>query len=90
LWAPSALMRGNLKPIPPSHKSNKREAHYMVRGGAENVGFWWPETVDLASLYKLSWPTDTQSSVQVRFIGVTSAASKSRVTTFLSDLRLSR
>ena len=90
LWAPSALMRGNLKPIVVSGKSKKLEAHYAVRGGAENVGFWWPETVDLASLYKLSWPTDTQSSVQVRFIGVTSATSKSSMTTLLSDLRLSR
>lgn len=90
LWAPSALMRGNLEPIAVSGKSKKLEAHYAVRGGAENIGFWWPETVDLASLYKSSWPTDTQSSVQVRFIGVTSAASKFRMTAFFSDLRLSR
>jgi len=90
LWAPSALMRGNLKLIPNSGQSSKREAHYVVRGGTENVGFWWHDTVDLASLYKLSWPTDAQSLVQVRFIGVDSIASQSKITTYISDLRLSR
>jgi hypothetical protein len=90
LWAPSALMRGNLKPIPNYGKSTKREAHYVVRGGTENVGFWWQDTVDLASLYKLSWPTDTHSLVQVRFIGVDSVESKFQITSHISNLQLSR
>lgn len=90
LWAPSALMRGYLKPIPNSGKSSKKESHYVVRGGTENVGFWWHDTVDLASLYKSSWPTDAQELVQIRFIGVDSGASKSQITTYISDLRLSR
>jgi hypothetical protein len=90
LWAPSALMRGNLKPISNSRKSPAREAHYVVRGGTENVGFWWHDTVDLASLYKLSWPTDAHSLVQVRFIGVDSLISQPKIKTYISDLRLSR
>ncbi len=90
LWAPSALMRGNLKPVSNSAKNPKEEAHYVVRGGSENVGFWWKDTVDLASLYKLSWPSDVHSLVQVRFIGVDSFASQSQITTYISDLRLSR
>jgi hypothetical protein len=90
LWAPSALMRGNLNPIPNSEKSTKQEAHYVVRGGTENVGFWWHDTVDLASLYNLSWPNDGHSLVQVQFIGIDSATSQSPITTYISDLRLSR
>jgi hypothetical protein len=90
LWAPSALMRGNLKQIPNVGKISIREAHYVVRGGTENVGFWWHDTVDLDSLYKSSWPNDRHSLVQVRFIGVVSVASESQITTYISNLRLSR
>jgi hypothetical protein len=41
-------------------------------------------------LYKLSWPSDAHSLVQVRFIGLNSIESQSQITTYLSDLRLSR
>ena len=90
IWAPSALMRGSLSSANTDKASDIREAHYIVRGGAENTGFWWPETVDLASLYKMSWPTDKQTSTHVTFIGLSSAPSKSQLSAYITDLRLSR
>lgn len=89
LWAPSALMRGNLVQLPDNQPA-PRKAQYMVRGGAENVGVWWPETVDLASLYTLSWPTDQTVSARVSFIGISALASELPFTAYVSDLRLSR
>ncbi len=89
LWAPSALMRGTLVHIKTKDQI-QREAHYTVRGGAENVGVWWPETVDLASLYRKSWPRDKTNNARVRFIGVSSVASQNQLTAYISDLRLSR
>ena len=90
MWAPSALMRGSLAPIKPDTSTYKREARYVVRGGPENIGIWWPETVDLAALYKLSWPEDQQSSARVTFIGLSSAPSKTHASAYIKDLRLSR
>lgn len=89
LWAPSALMRGNLVRVN-SEQSSVREAHYMVRGGAENIAKWWTETVDLASIYKQSWPKDQINGVRVAFIGISSTSSKHKLRAYLSDLRLSR
>lgn len=89
VWAPSALMRGSLVPIA-TNKAQVHEARYTVRGGAENIGKWWPETVDLASLYKESWPMDEMGNVRITFIGVSSASSDQKLTAYLSDLRLSR
>ncbi len=89
LWAPSALMRGTLTQME-TKSSFRRQAEYVVRGGAENVERWWQETVDLAALYKRSWPTDQAHLARIRFVGIASAPSASALTTFLSDIRLSR
>lgn len=89
LWAPSALMRGTLTKI--ATKDNvQREAQYTVRGGAENVGVWWTETVDLSALYRTSWPGDQLDKSRVSFIGVSSKTAKKPYTAFIADLRLSR
>ena len=89
LWAPSALVRGTLIGIE-TEDQILREAHYTVRGGPENVGVWWNEAVDLATLYRRSWPDDQINQSRVAFIGVASTASKKALTVYISDLRLSR
>ena len=89
LWAPSALMRGTLVRIE-TETNVQREAHYTVRGGAENVGVWWQETVDLATLYRTSWPDDRIDKSSIAFIGVSSTTALKPLTVFISDLRLSR
>jgi len=88
IWAPSALMRGTLVQL--SSQNQLREAQYMVRGGPENVGKWWPETVDLASLYQRSWPADQISQIRIAFIGISSTGTPSPFKMYLADLRISR
>ena len=34
-------------------------ARYVVRGGRENLGRWWQESVDLSALYARAWPGDS-------------------------------
>lgn len=88
-WAPSALMRGSLKTSPMSSGEIRRSV-YTVRGGPENAGRWWTETVDLSALYQKSWPSDQISASRIAFIGVASAQTTVPATAFISDLRLSR
>ncbi|NQW01926.1 MAG: DUF3047 domain-containing protein [Rhodospirillales bacterium] len=88
VWAPSALMRGTLVQLP--SQPELREAQYMVRGGMENVGRWWPETVDLAALYRRSWPDDRINATRIAFIGVSAAPSTPAFQAYLADLQLSR
>ncbi len=91
-WEPSALTRGSLFPPPPT--APNLPARYAVRGGSENTGTWWLETVDLADLYRRSWPRDQVSRARIAFIGIVSArqvrdASPGRAL-YVSGLRLSR
>ncbi len=88
-WAPSALMRGTLKPLPKTEEAALRSV-YTVRGGAENTGRWWSEAVDIASLYQKAWPSDQISASRVTFIGIASTETDIQTTAFVSDLRLSR
>jgi hypothetical protein len=44
---------------------------YIQRGGRENTGSWWLETVDLADLYGRAWPGDDPGRVGIVFIGLT-------------------
>ena len=64
-WGTSALQRGAFQP-PTTQQSIPQ---YTMRGGAEHSGKWWPETVDLAKLYRRSWPGDDLSTVRLSFIG---------------------
>ena len=91
-WEPSALARGTLFP-PPAGKPHL-PARYAVRGGAENTGSWWLETVDVSDLYGRAWPRDRRAQVRIAFIGIVSArqtqqASPGRAL-YVSGIRLSR
>lgn len=84
-WADSALQRGNLD-IADADKPHA--PLYIVRGGRENVGRWWVETVDLSHLYRQAWPDDDAGRASVSFIGV--AAAPGTAASLISGLRLSR
>lgn len=84
-WADSALQRGNLD-TPGSDQTHA--PLYVVRGGRENAGRWWLETVDLSDLYRRLWPGDDPGRAEVAFIGV--AAAPGAAATLVSGLRLSR
>ncbi len=89
VWGPSALMRGTL-----IHMNNqtveRQEAYYTIRGGRENAGRWWTETVDLSHLYAKAWPGDDASRAKIVFVGIGVAKSSHPQTALVGDIRLSR
>jgi hypothetical protein len=87
-WADSALQRGTLSIS--KLKNGKLVPQYIVRGGRENYGKWWPEFIDLSDLYNQTWPRDNMSLVQVSFIGIAASGSKVLTTGYLSEMTLAR
>ncbi|MCP5368982.1 MAG: DUF3047 domain-containing protein [Hyphomicrobiales bacterium] len=95
VWADSALRRGSLGPA----AAGAADRAYAVRGGRENAGTWWLETVDLATLYQRAWPGDDASRASIAFYGVLAAAAQtgappdsgpSDAAAYLSGIALSR
>ena len=87
-WGKSALQRGSL--MTQSRASTSLAPSYTVRGGRENVGSWWLETVDVSSLYHQIWPKDNRASTRIVFIGIGAIAEPFLATAQFSDIKLSR
>ena len=87
-WGESALQRGTFT-VPPPGSANEAP-RYTVRGGRENAGAWWLETVDLSDLYRQIWPQDDSARAQVVFIGITASARRAPAPAYVSDITLSR
>lgn len=87
-WSETALQRGTLtKP----DKGNKRAApRYTVRGGRENAGSWWLETVDLSDVYRRVWPKDDGGNTRIVFIGIAAAGGRTPAPAHVSGILLSR
>ena len=73
VWSDSALQRGTL--IEPQAQAPDAPAldnppRYIVRGGRENAGNWWLESVDIGELYQRLWPHDKRVNVAVAFVGI--------------------
>jgi len=88
-WGRSALQRGTLSPMN-DQTTVKKTANYTVRGGEENTGSWWMETVDLSEVYDKSWPGEEMRDVKIVFIGIAATARPVKSSLLLSGLRLSR
>ncbi len=87
-WEGTALSRGSL--FPPPANTTTLPARYAVRGGNENTGTWWMETVDLADLYHRAWPSDDFNRVRVVFVGIVAARHDGQRAMNISGVRLSR
>ena len=87
-WGESALQRGTLSP--PLDQDGRTAPRYTVRGGRENAGSWWQETVDLSELYTRTWPNADASGIQVVFIGIAAAGGRPAAEAFVSGIVLSR
>jgi len=87
-WGDSALQRGTLTRPPGRHRH--APSRYTVRGGRENTGTWWLETVDLSQLYARAWPGDDVNRAQVMFIGIAAAGGHKPAAAYLSGIVLSR
>ncbi len=87
-WGESALQRGTLDM---SQGTDGRTApRYTVRGGRENAGTWWLETVDLADLYARAWPADNSERAQIMFIGIAAPGKRAPAPAYISGILLSR
>ena len=84
----SALQRGSIT-LPKSARGRQAAARYTARGGQENTGSWWFETIDMSDIYRRSWSNDDAARVQITLIGI-AAAGKTPTTGYVSGLRLSR
>ena len=87
-WGESALQRGTLVKEPTD--STNAAPRYTVRGGRENTGSWWLETVDLSNLYLKIWPQDNRAIAQVVFIGIATVAGHVPAPVHVSGITLSR
>ncbi len=87
-WGESALQRGALDL--PTGSSARAAPRYTVRGGRENAGTWWLETVDLAELYARAWPDDDASRAQIMFIGIAAPGGRRPAPAYISGILLSR
>lgn len=87
-WSESALQRGTLNK--PEAENPRAAPRYTVRGGRENAGSWWLETVDLSDLYRQAWPKDEMGSVKVVFIGIAAAGGREPAPAHVSGIVLSR
>jgi hypothetical protein len=87
-WGESALQRGTLSPI--REDGQTTGARYTARGGRENAGSWWLETVDLSDIYRQLWPKDESGSAQIVFIGVAAAGKRTPAPAYVSGIVLSR
>ncbi|MBT4674651.1 MAG: DUF3047 domain-containing protein [Rhodospirillaceae bacterium] len=61
-WGHRALERGNLY-------TDQKVPRYIARGGARQLGDWWPENLDLAEIYRKVWPKDDIEDAEIMFIG---------------------
>lgn len=88
-WGESALRRGAIVK-PPGGAGPSPPSQYTARGGHENAGAWWLETVDLSDIYRRSWPGDDAANARITFIGVAASAGRPPSPAYLSGIRLSR
>jgi len=87
VWADTALQRGNLTV---GTEGPDAMAVYTVRGGRENAGAWFMETVDLADLYTRAWPEDDLAHTKVAFVAVAAGSGPQPVSAYVSGIKLSR
>ncbi len=87
-WGESALQRGTLSP--PQDENTRVAPRYTVRGGRENAGSWWLETIDLSDIYRRLWPNDDTAVARVVFIGVAAGGGRPPAPAYVSGIILSR
>jgi len=88
-WGTSALQRGSLE-VRPGAGSKKPVAKYYVRGGRENLGQWWSETIDLSALHSKAWPDVDMRKTRIAFAGLIMMAGTTQSHVHLAGYRLSR
>ncbi len=83
----SALERGTLSGPIGERRSAPR---YTARGGRENTGSWWLETINLSRLYARAWPGDDAGGATVVFIRLAAAGGRAPAVANFSRMVLPR
>ncbi len=87
VWGESALQRGTqTRP----GKTGRAALRYTVRGGRENAGRWFGETIDLSAIYTTAWPRDDISKVRVVFVGFAAPPGRKPAKAYFTNLTLTR
>lgn len=69
VWNETALGRGSV--VGPERVEGRPEmARYVARGGSEQGGRWWVDTVDLSLIHRQVWPGDDPANMEIRLIGI--------------------
>ena len=89
-WGDSALQRGSFVTPTGGNADTDPMREYVQRGGRENAGQWWLETVDLADLYRRAWPDDDIGRAHIVFVGIWASAARHRAVANVSGILLSR
>lgn len=89
VWNGTALGRGSI--IGPERVEGRPEmARYVARGGPEQGGQWWVDTVDLSLIHRQVWPADDPANMEVRFIGIAALPSPNVAEMNVATVRLTR
>lgn len=89
IWGASALQRGSLRTVA-GGPDGRPHARYVVRGGRENRGRWWPEHLDLSQLHAMAWPDVDMAQSRVVFAGISTIGGGTPGTMRIAGLKLSR
>ena len=89
-WGESALQRGSMQTETNLAFAGMGPAPgYVVRGGRENAGIWWLDTVDLSALYADAWPGDDIGRARIVFVAI-AATANAPVGAHVSGIMLAR
>lgn len=89
VWAETALGRGTVVG-PIRRKGEAERADYIARGGQEQGGRWWIDTVDLSLIHHQVWPKDDPAQMDVVLIGVAASPADAPATMNVAQIRLAR
>jgi len=88
VWNKHHSKEGKLVHIGESEEEMKK-VEYFIQRGKEDVGKWRTETVDIAALYKRSWPKESDEGAKIVIIGIASSASSTYSSGLIKSLALS-
>lgn len=89
VWNDTALGRGNIIKLKTA-EDRPEAAEYIARGGPEQGGRWWVDTVDLSLIHRQIWQHDDPAKIDIKYIGIAAKPSAQTSSMGVATLRLQR
>jgi len=89
IWNDNALGRGNIVKLKTA-EDRPEAVQYIARGGPEQGGRWWIDTVDLSLIHRQIWQRDDPSRFDIKYIGIAAKPSTQKASMGIATLRLQR